>query len=46
MIEGEERCHTKLLSLLQIKKFTMKGFKALSGFLNLKYKASYKGDNN
>ena len=29
MIEAEERHHAKLLSLLRITKFTMKGFKAL-----------------
>ena len=45
MIEGKERYHTKLLSLLRITEFTMKRFKALASSLNPEYIATYKGDN-
>jgi len=45
MIE-EKRDIAQSVSLLQIVKFTMKGFKALSSSLNPEYKAPYKGDNN
>jgi len=44
MIEEEGISH-KLLSLLWIMEFTMKGFKVLSSLLNLEYKTPYKGDN-
>jgi len=46
MIEGEEKYPVKLLSLLRIIEFTMKGFKALLSSLNPEYKALYKGNNN
>lgn len=46
MIEGEARYYAKLLSLLRITEFTMKGLKTLSSSLNPKYTAPYNGDNN
>lgn len=44
MIEGEQRYHAKLLILLQIIEFAMKGFEALSSSLNPKNKTPNKGD--
>ena len=38
MIEGEERYHAKLLSLLRITKFAIKELNTLSSSLNLEYK--------
>jgi len=46
MIEGKDIYRVKLLSLLEIIEFSIKGFKALSRSLNPEYKAPYKGDNN
>lgn len=44
MIKGEDIYCAKLLSLLQITEFSMKGFKVLSSFLNPEYRSPYKGD--
>ena len=42
--EQEQRYHAKLLILLQIIEFAMKGFEALSSSLNPKNKTPNKGD--
>ena len=44
MIKGEDSYCTKLLSLLWIIEFTMKGVQSTFNSLNPEYNAPYKGD--